>query len=136
MCHRAFIPMIVCFMFHCMSCMAATAEMGAIKNIAEKAADKEANETGGFATENLPVIVLKNSNREIKKFKQLPCEEPHVSMNAFRAIADYPRPVLLEIDSDEPIRVYNNGKHFEGVPAAKSPDHSLRSYIPLMLEKG
>lgn len=66
----------------------------------------------------------------------VPWADNQVSMIAFRAISEYPRPAILQIDADGQISAYNNGRLLEGMPGARSRDYGFRFHVPVTLEKG
>jgi hypothetical protein len=59
-----------------------------------------------------------------------------ISVIAFRAISENPRPAILKIEADGEVLVCNNGKSAKMIPGAKPHDYDSLHYAPLTLEKG
>jgi hypothetical protein len=59
-----------------------------------------------------------------------------ISVIAFRAISENPRPAILKIEADGEVAVCNNGKSADMIPGANPHDYGSLHYAPLTLERG
>jgi hypothetical protein len=69
-------------------------------------------------------------------YKDVSWGDEQISVIAFRAISENPKPAILKIEADGKVSVFNNGKSAEMMPGARPHDHDSLLYAPLTLERG
>jgi hypothetical protein len=71
-----------------------------------------------------------------KPYEDVSWGDRQISVIAFRAISENPRPAILKIEADGNVSVCNNGKSAELIPGVKPHDYGSLFYAPLTLERG